>query len=81
MSMFLKVNNKHVIKSGTDFRYMCQLTLTFESGKKPKVTTEQITIDKSIAEDTDVKDIVDHYEGTDEYTSAKRRNYDHILFW
>ena len=79
MSIFLKVNNKHVIKSGTDFRYMCQLTLTFEPGKKPTVTTEQITIDKSIAEDTEVKDIVDHYEGTDEYT--ERRNYDHIIFW
>jgi hypothetical protein len=57
----IQVNGKYVIKSGTDFRQMCQVTLNFGADGKVAVTTKEITIDSSIPENPKVKDIVHSY--------------------
>ena len=59
-----KVNGKHVIKSGTDFRYIGQLTLTFDDeNDKVTVDVEKITITQDIPEDPAVKAIVEKFSG------------------
>ena len=59
----LQINGTKVLKSGTDFRMMSQLTLTFhEKSKKVDVDVEQIVIDSKVPEDKEVRDVVREYE-------------------
>ncbi|XP_014661915.1 PREDICTED: mannosylglucosyl-3-phosphoglycerate phosphatase-like isoform X2 [Priapulus caudatus] len=56
------VNGKYVIKSGSDFRQLGKITLTFNCSKVD-VTVEEITIDSSFEEDPAMKLVVDKYLG------------------
>ena len=59
----MQINGTKVLKSGTDFRMMSQLTLTFhEKSKKVDVDVEQIVIDSKVPEDKEVRDVVREYE-------------------
>ena len=61
--MMLQINGTKVLKSGTDFRMMSQLTLTFhEKSKKVDVDVQQVIINKKVPEDKEVKAIVREYE-------------------
>ncbi|ELT96847.1 hypothetical protein CAPTEDRAFT_120927 [Capitella teleta] len=55
-----KINGKYIIKSGTDFRQMSQITLTFEN-KKVDVKVEEVTIDSSVKQDEDIAKVVNDY--------------------
>ncbi|XP_005099801.1 mannosylglucosyl-3-phosphoglycerate phosphatase [Aplysia californica] len=54
----VKVKNKYIIKSGTDFRNMSKVTLTQNNNKGWEVEVEQVDLDSSIAEDPDMRAIV-----------------------
>ena len=57
-SSAFQVNGKWVLKSGTDFREMSRLTLTFDADKKADVKIEKVVIDSSIEEDPAIKEVV-----------------------
>ena len=61
MFCFSQINGKYVIKSGTDFRQMCQVTLNFDLDGKVTVATEEVTVDTSIPPNPKVQDIVHSY--------------------
>ncbi|XP_064639871.1 mannosylglucosyl-3-phosphoglycerate phosphatase-like isoform X2 [Lineus longissimus] len=56
-----KVNDRWIIKSGTDFQNMTRVTVTFNPGEKPEVELEKLDVTSSIEEDADIKLIVDKY--------------------
>ena len=52
------------MKSGTDFRNYCLVTLRFgEAGSPVRVTVEECSVTKRIAEDKDMKAICDQFSG------------------
>lgn len=57
-----KVNEKYIIKSGSDFQKFSKITLTFD---KPhtSVSIEEITVTSKYAEDPKLKEILKNYEG------------------
>ena len=57
--LHFQINGKIVLKSGTDFREMSKVTLTFDANMNAKVDIEKIEITSKIPEDEDVKKIVD----------------------
>lgn len=60
--IILQVNNKWVLKSGTDFRNFSQLTLTF-TGSEVKVDIEEFEVSSKYDEDEEVKKVVDEFMG------------------
>lgn len=54
-----KVNNKHIIKSGTDFRQFSKISLNF--GNNAEVTVEQINITKQFNEDPEMAKHLEKY--------------------
>ncbi len=54
-----QVNGKFIIKSGTDFRTMSQVTLTFSD--KVTVSVEEVSVTSDLAEDEDIKAVVAEY--------------------
>ena len=67
MLVLLQVNNKYIIKSGSDFQNFSIVTLQFTADNKLSPLTEddieKITLDSSIPENADMKQIVDGYLG------------------
>ena len=59
-----QVNDKYIIKSGTDFRNLAKILLTFPETGNPEIEVQQIDIDSTFEEDQKVKDIVLQYSGT-----------------
>jgi 2',3'-cyclic-nucleotide 2'-phosphodiesterase (5'-nucleotidase family) len=59
---FLQVNGKYIIKSGTDFRNLSKITLTFGLNGT-KVDIQRVDLDSSIPEDPEMKKIVSHLNG------------------
>lgn len=55
-----KVNGKHIIKSGTDFRQMSKITLTFNH-TRVDVAVEEITLDSRYGEDQDLLKKLEKY--------------------
>ncbi|VDI34790.1 5'-nucleotidase, partial [Mytilus galloprovincialis] len=53
------VNGKNIVKSGTDFRNLSKITLTFTSSGL-KVGVERVDLDSSIPEDPQIQKIVAH---------------------
>ena len=62
--LLFQVNGKYVVKSGTDFRQMSQITLTFnENNNSVDVEIEEVSITSDLEEDPEVKAIVTEYMG------------------
>ncbi|XP_033113355.1 uncharacterized protein LOC117113950 [Anneissia japonica] len=56
------VNNKYIVKSGTEFRHMTKINISFYELPDVRVTTDAITIDSSVEEDPEVKSIVGSFQ-------------------
>lgn len=62
--LFLKVDGRYVIKSGSDFQNASVVTLNIsDSNKLVSVKIEELTLDSTVPEDPDMKMIVDKYLG------------------
>lgn len=59
-----QANGKYIIKSGTDFRNLGRITLTFGPDGSVDVDVAEVTIDSSMPEDDEVKAIVSKYLGS-----------------
>lgn len=59
---FLQVNNKIILKSGTDFREFSALTLTQES-KEVNVDIKKVVVDSSFEPDAELKEALTEFEG------------------
>lgn len=59
----LQINNKYVIKSGTDFRQFSKISITF-GGEAARVAVAEVAVTADIAEDQALKDKTDHYSCT-----------------
>lgn len=57
----LKVNNKYIIKSGTDFRQFSKISLKF--GHTVQVTVEEISVTKNYNEDPVMMKHLEKYTG------------------
>ncbi|XP_050300775.1 trifunctional nucleotide phosphoesterase protein YfkN isoform X2 [Anthonomus grandis grandis] len=71
-----QVNNKYVIKSGTDFRQLSKICVNFEhvkSGGRPEVTIEEVNVTSQYAEDPKLK------EKLEKYTSVVQSKMDDVL--
>ncbi|RVE41893.1 hypothetical protein evm_013467 [Chilo suppressalis] len=55
----LEVNNRYIVKSGTDFRQFSKITITFEGS--PRVNIEEVKVTSACAEDQVLKAKVDKY--------------------
>ena len=55
------INNRMVVKSGTDFRNYTLVTLTFQSDGHVHVDVQESCVDSSIPEDEEVKSVVEEY--------------------
>lgn len=57
------INNKYIIKSGTDFRQFSKITVNFDklSGAVPEVTVEEINVTSAYSEDQKLKDKLEKY--------------------
>lgn len=60
--IFLQVNGKVILKSGTDFREFSELTLTQES-KEVNVDIKKVVVDSSFEPDADLKEALIEFEG------------------
>ncbi|XP_022107519.1 uncharacterized protein LOC110988384 [Acanthaster planci] len=58
----MEVNGKYIVKSGTDFRTLSRLELTFTDFYQTSVEVERIDITSEIPEDEEVKEIVGTYQ-------------------
>lgn len=59
-----EVNNKFIVKSGTDFRQMSKIVVNFEKtgvNGKPIVTIEEINVTSAFEEDQKLKEKLDKY--------------------
>ncbi|XP_071958533.1 uncharacterized protein [Antedon mediterranea] len=56
------VNNKYIVKSGTEFRQLTKVNISFYELPEVKVTTESLTVDSKVEEDPEVKAIVEKYQ-------------------
>ncbi|KAL1512707.1 hypothetical protein ABEB36_002253 [Hypothenemus hampei] len=58
----LPVNNKLIVKSGTDFRQFSKITVNFEkNGGRPEVNVEEVNVTAQYAEDPQLKEILEKY--------------------
>ncbi|CAG9792883.1 unnamed protein product [Diatraea saccharalis] len=55
----VEVNNRYIVKSGTDFRQFSKITITFEGA--PRVNIEEVQVTSACAEDQALKAKVDKY--------------------
>lgn len=60
--LWLQVNGKYVIKSGTDFRNMSKITIEWSSSRLD-ITVDRVDLDSSVGQDPDVKKDVDRLFG------------------
>lgn len=58
-----RVNNKYIVKSGSDFRQLGKISLTLNS-EKIDIDIEEITIDSRFSEDPFLKEVVDEFMKT-----------------
>ena len=72
----LQINGRYIIKSGTDFRNMSQITLTFDNNNKVEIGIEEVVIDSSVAEDPEIRKVTEKYQGT----LLKSRTYPYCIF-
>ena len=59
----MKINDVHVIKSGTDFREFSCITVNFNNNNSFTIDVQRIEITSDIPEDPQVKSTVDEYVG------------------
>lgn len=59
------INNKYVIKSGTDFRQFSKITVNFDrlNGGTPEVTIEEVNVTSAYSEDQKLKEKLEKYLG------------------
>ncbi|XP_030759392.1 protein 5NUC [Sitophilus oryzae] len=61
------INDRYVVKSGTDFRQFSKITIDFENkakhGGKPEVTIEEVNVTSQYHEDPKLKEKLDKYTG------------------
>lgn len=57
----LEVNNKKVVKSGTDFRQFSKITVNFDKVGKPEISIEEVNVTSDITEDSNLKEKLDKY--------------------
>ena len=62
MYIHMQVNDVHVVKSGTDFKELSEITVEF-SVNKPSYTIQQHEITSDLAENEEVAAIVSKYLG------------------
>jgi 5'-nucleotidase len=58
--VFLQVNGKYVIKSGTDFRHFSKIILNFDKASVD-VSVEQIAVTSAYSEDPSLKQLLEKY--------------------
>lgn len=69
-----QVNNKYIIKSGTDFRQFSKITINFEKMNcTPDIQVEEINVTSQFPEDIKLK------EKLDQYTSIIESKMDEVL--
>ncbi|XP_060807227.1 snake venom 5'-nucleotidase isoform X1 [Amyelois transitella] len=56
----LQINNKYIVKSGTDFRQFSKITITF-GPESPRVDIVEVPVNSSYAEDLTLKSLTDKY--------------------
>lgn len=56
----MQVNNKYIVKSGTDFRQFSKITISFAS-ETPKVDITDVKVTSAIPEDEVLKAKVEKY--------------------
>lgn len=56
-----KINDKYVIKSGTDFRQFSKISLNFTN--EPRITVEEIKVTKNYEEDPAMTKHLEKYSG------------------
>lgn len=54
------INNKYIIKSGTDFRQFSKITVNFDKAT-PEVTVEEINVTSAYSEDQKLKEKLEKY--------------------
>lgn len=60
------VNNKYIVKSGTDFRQFSKITINLSNktdGVEPEVTIEEINVTSEYSEDPKLKEKLDKFTG------------------
>lgn len=59
----IQVNNKYIIKSGTDFRQFSKIVVNFEkkTGSRPEVDIEEVNVTSQYAEDPKLKEKLEKY--------------------
>lgn len=59
------VNNKYIVKSGTDFRQFSKVTVNFDriNTGSPEVTVEEINVTSALDEDPKLKEKLEKYLG------------------
>lgn len=59
------VNNKYIVKSGTDFRQFSKITINFDrlNCGTPEVNIEEINVTSAFSEDQALKEKLDKYIG------------------
>lgn len=62
-TFLLQVNGKFIIKSGTDFRQLSKITLTFKGVDDVKVEVEELNVTSDIEEDPELKKLLEKYSG------------------
>lgn len=67
------MNEKLIIKSGTDFRQFSKITIDFQHSRA--VSVEEINVTESLPEDTTVKQLLEKYEGTQTIRYGMRQSY------
>jgi 5'-nucleotidase len=58
--IFLQVNGKYIIKSGTDFRHFSKIILNFDKASVD-VNVEQIAVTSAFPEDPSLKQLLEKY--------------------
>lgn len=56
-----QVNNKYIVKSGTDFRQFSKITINLDNSSESEVTVEEINVTSEYAEDPKLKEKLDKY--------------------
>ncbi|XP_064466748.1 snake venom 5'-nucleotidase-like isoform X2 [Ornithodoros turicata] len=56
-----KINGKYIVKSGTDFRQLSHITLTFSSGEV-SVSIKEVSVTSQYEEDKELKELLSKYK-------------------
>lgn len=59
----MEVNGIKIVKSGTDFRELSKITVTFTEDNNFDIDVERIEITREVPEDPELKRVVDGYVG------------------